>query len=123
MQIDISPAGVVPGAAQKSPPGESRETIMRSTSQYLSENSDSEFEVTGSASSADASAGEVQEMELAAQLLEITNDSELDQFITDQLQGAARTIGSALPASVLQPLTQALRRTLRHTLRFVGSSR
>jgi hypothetical protein len=59
-------------------------------------------------------------MELAAQLLEITNDAELDQFIGRQLQSAARAAGSVLPPPVLQPLSRALKATLKHTLRIVG---
>lgn len=95
---------------------------MRSTQHTLGtalESSDDEFELTGSASGAETQ-NEVEEMELAAQLLEITDDFELDQFIGRQLQAAARAAGSAIPSPVLEPLSRALKQTLRHTLRIVG---
>jgi hypothetical protein len=83
------------------------------------EEAEDEFETIGSN---EVSQDEVLEMELATQLLEITNDSELEEFINEQLQNAAQATGPALPRVVLQPLAHALKKTLKHTIRSVGDS-
>ena len=43
---------------------------------------------------------EADEMELAAELLEITDEQELDQFLGKLLKRAARTVGKAITSPV-----------------------
>lgn len=81
-----------------------------------------EMELTGSAGATDATGDEGEEMQAAAQLLEITNEAELDHFIGSLLQRSARTAGSALPLPVLQPLARSLRGALKRILPIVGDS-
>src|SRR5687767_452576 len=80
---------------------------------------DAEFE---SGSSGTDREDETEELHGAAQLLEITNESDLDRFIGGLLQKAAHAAGSALPASVLHPLTGTLRVALKNALPIVGGS-
>lgn len=66
--------------------------------------------------------GEVEEAELAAQLLEITNEFELDQFIGGLVQNAAHAAGAPLPPPVLAPLASTLKGTLKHAIPVVGGA-
>jgi hypothetical protein len=76
-----------------------------------------------SAGLADEAQDEVEEMEAAAQLLEITDEAELDQFIGGLLQKAARTAGAAIPGAVHRPLTQSLKGLLKKVLPIVADAR
>jgi alkanesulfonate monooxygenase SsuD/methylene tetrahydromethanopterin reductase-like flavin-dependent oxidoreductase (luciferase family) len=86
------------------------------------EGTDIEYEIPASSHPVEDARDEVEEMEGAAQLLEITNEFELDQFIGGLLQKAARTIGSSIPASVLEPLAHTLKGALKRMLPIVGGS-
>ena len=82
--------------------------IMRPT-QHLSDDSSAgtsdEMELSGAAGATDTAEDEGEEMQAAAQLLEITNEAELDHFIGRLLQRSARTAGSALVRFRLSPAT------------------
>src|SRR5688500_4680314 len=86
------------------------------------EANDLEFEIHPSAERADAAQDEAEEMEVAAQLLEITNESELDQFIGDLLKKAARGIRAVIPSSVQRPLALTLKGVLKRALPVVGGA-
>ena len=83
---------------------------------------DDEMEPVGSAGVAESIHDEVEEMQAAAQLLEITNEVALDHFIGRLLQHSARTAGSVLPVPMLQPLAHSLKRALKRILPIVGDT-
>lgn len=84
-----------------------------------------EFEDGELEAAATAAGGEeeTEELERAVQLLEITDEAELEHFLGGLLQQAARAGGSPLPATVLRPLTGTLRGALQTALPIVGASR
>jgi hypothetical protein len=65
---------------------------------------------------------EADEMELAAELLEVSNESELDQFIGKLLSNAGRAIGRAVRSPVGRQIGGMLRGVARQALPMVGSA-
>ncbi|MGH3870629.1 MAG: hypothetical protein ACRDSR_03775 [Pseudonocardiaceae bacterium] len=53
--------------------------------------------------------GEMQEMELATELLEVSSEAELEQFLGKLIQGAAKTVGGFIKSPVGQALGGALK--------------
>jgi hypothetical protein len=82
------------------------------------ESSDFEVEEFGNSGQAEVDTGfnETEEMELAARLLEIADDRELDQFIGGLIQKAARTVGQVIKSPVLRPLGAILKSTAKQAL-------
>ncbi|MFZ4986200.1 MAG: hypothetical protein ACOYLF_12135 [Blastocatellia bacterium] len=64
---------------------------------------------------------ESQEMELAAELLTVTNEAELDQFLGNLFRQASRAVGSFMRSPVGQVVGQSLRGVARAALPKVGS--
>jgi hypothetical protein len=65
---------------------------------------------------------EVEEMELAATLLEVTDEAELDQFIGNLLKRAGRAAGSFVRSSTGRALGGILRGAARKALPIVGGA-
>jgi hypothetical protein len=65
---------------------------------------------------------ELDEMELAAGLLEVTDEAELDQFIGGLLKKAVGAVRKVVPAPALNALGGALRNVARSALPNVGSA-
>ena len=65
---------------------------------------------------------EMEEMQLAAELLEITDESELDQFIGKLLKRAARTAGRGLHSSLGGTLGGYLKGAVKQALPMVGGA-
>jgi hypothetical protein len=65
---------------------------------------------------------EIDEMELAASLLEISDEDELDQFIGGLLKKAVNTVRRVVPGPVLNTLGGALRNVARKALPMAGSA-
>jgi hypothetical protein len=63
---------------------------------------------------------EEEEAEHAAQLLEITEEAELDQFLGDLLKKAGRYVGGALKSPLLQPLGGFLKGAIKKALPIAG---
>ena len=65
---------------------------------------------------------EADEMELAASLLEITDEQELDQFIGDLLKKAKKAVGGIIRSPVGQAIGGMLKKAARKALPAVGSA-
>lgn len=65
---------------------------------------------------------EVQEMEFAAELLEITNEQELEQFLGKLIKGAGKAIGGFVKSPVGQQLGGMLKGVARKALPMVGKA-
>jgi uncharacterized protein (DUF697 family) len=65
---------------------------------------------------------EVEEMEYAAELLEITDEQELEEFIGDLVKKAARAAGGLLRSPLGRQLTARLKKAARHALPVVGGA-
>jgi hypothetical protein len=65
---------------------------------------------------------EMDEMELAAQLLEVSDEAELDQFLGSLLKKARRAVGGALRANVGNGLGGILKGIAKKTLPMAGSA-
>lgn len=65
---------------------------------------------------------EAQEMELAVQALEITDEAELDQFIGDLFKKAARAVGQAVRSPIGQQLGGMLKQAARKALPIAGAA-
>lgn len=76
---------------------------------------DDEYEVQGPLDEAD-------EMELAAELLEITDEYELDQFLGKIFKKVTRSVGRVLPKAVRAPLGNALRGLAKKALPVAGAA-
>jgi hypothetical protein len=63
-----------------------------------------------------------QEMELAAQLLEISNEEELEQFLGNLVRGAARAVGGFVRSPVGQALGGVLKNVAKQALPVVGGA-
>jgi hypothetical protein len=68
------------------------------------------------------SADEVEEMELASELLEVSDEAELDQFVGKLIRRAGRAVGYALRPDTARALAGLLRGTARHALPALGRS-
>ncbi len=65
---------------------------------------------------------EAQEMELASELLEITNEQELNQFIGNLIKSAGRAIGSAVRSPIGQALGGVLKKAAKVALPMAGTA-
>jgi uncharacterized protein (DUF697 family) len=65
---------------------------------------------------------EVEEMELASTLLEVTDEAELDQFIGDLLKKAGRAVGTFVKSSTGRALGGILKGAARKALPVVGGA-
>ncbi|MDT8306121.1 MAG: hypothetical protein RRC07_09310 [Anaerolineae bacterium] len=74
-----------------------------------------EYEVQGPLDEAD-------EMELAAELLEITDEDELDQFLGKVFRRVAKKVRRVVPKSVRRTLGRGLRRIARRALPMAGAA-
>jgi hypothetical protein len=66
--------------------------------------------------------GETEVMELAAELLEVTNEEELNHFLGSLMKRAAGAVGSALKSPVGQALGGVLKGAAKKALPMVGSA-
>ena len=66
--------------------------------------------------------GEAQEMELAAELLEITNEQELNQFIGGLVRRAAKAVGGVVRGPIGQALGGVLKQAARTALPMAGAA-
>ena len=80
-----------------------------------------EMEITGDGET-ESPFDEVEEMELAATLLEVTDEAELDQFIGNLLKRAGRAAGSFVRSSTGRALGGILRGAARKALPIVGGA-
>jgi hypothetical protein len=71
---------------------------------------------------ADSPFSEVEEMELAAQLLEVTDEAELDQFIGKLFRKAAGAVGRALKTPVGRQLGGLVKGAIKQALPGVGAA-
>jgi hypothetical protein len=81
-----------------------------------------EYSDETTASNGESPFDEIQELELAGSLLEITDEQELDRFLGDLLKRASRAVGGALPGSAGQILGGLLKGAVKKTLPTVASS-
>ncbi len=65
---------------------------------------------------------EVQEMELAAELLEITNEYELEQFLGKLIKGVGRAVGGVIKSPIGQALGGVLKNVAKTALPVVGGA-
>lgn len=65
---------------------------------------------------------EVQEMEFAAELLEVTNEQELEQFLGNLIKGAGKAIGTFVKSPVGKQLGGMLKGVAKKALPMVGSA-
>ena len=65
---------------------------------------------------------EVQEMELAAELLEVSNEAELEQFLGKLVRGAARAVGKVARGPVGQALGGVLKKVAKTALPMAGAA-
>lgn len=66
--------------------------------------------------------GETDETELAAELLEVTNEAELDQFLGKLLKRAARAVGSAVRSPLGQAVGGVLKGVAKKALPLAGGA-
>lgn len=62
------------------------------------------------------------EMELAAELLEVTTDSELEEFLGNLIKRASRSMGSTIPAAARLAIGSILKGAARKVLPAIGSA-
>ncbi len=65
---------------------------------------------------------EVQEMELAAELLEVSNEAELEQFLGKLVRGAAKAVGKIARGPVGQALGGVLKKVAKTALPMAGAA-
>lgn len=73
-------------------------------------------------SSQEAVFDEVQEMELAAELLEVGNEQELEQFLGKLIRGATKMIGKVAKGPIGQALGPVLKKVAKTALPIAGSA-
>jgi uncharacterized protein (DUF697 family) len=83
------------------------------------EGGDYEFET---AASGDTPFSEVEEMELASQLLEISDEAELDQFLGSLFKKASRAVGSFMKGPVGKQLGGLIKPLVKKALPVVGGA-
>ncbi|MGH4007662.1 MAG: hypothetical protein ACRDTH_05760, partial [Pseudonocardiaceae bacterium] len=64
----------------------------------------------------ESSLGEMQEMELATELLEVSSEAELEQFLGKLISGAAKAVGGVIKSPVGQALGGALKNVAKTAL-------
>jgi hypothetical protein len=65
---------------------------------------------------------EAEEMELAAQLLEVTDEAELEQFLGSLFKKASRAVGRVIKSPVVPPLSGILKRVAKKALPVAGGA-
>jgi len=81
-----------------------------------------EFENQFESGQGEQSAAEIQEMELASSLLEVTSEQELDRFLGNLISSATKTIGSIARSPVGQALGGILKQAARKALPIAGQA-
>ena len=81
-----------------------------------------ELENQFESSQGEQSAAEIQEMELASSLLEVTSEEELDRFLGKLISNATTTIGSIARSPVGQALGGILKQAARKALPIAGQA-
>jgi uncharacterized protein (DUF697 family) len=71
---------------------------------------------------AESPLSETQEMELAAELLEVTSEEELEEFIGDVFKKVAKTVGSAIRSPIGRQLGGILKGVAKKALPMVGGA-
>jgi hypothetical protein len=71
---------------------------------------------------AESALDEAEEMELASELLEVTDEGELEQFIGDLFKRAGRAVGQFVRSPVAKALGGLLKNAARQTLPIVGTA-
>jgi hypothetical protein len=66
--------------------------------------------------------GETQQMELASELLEVTNEAELDRFLGDLIQRAGQAVGKFIKSPEGQAIGSALKGAAKQVLPDIGSA-
>src|SRR5262245_11837930 len=66
--------------------------------------------------------GETQEMALAAELLELTNEQELNQFIGDLIKKAGKAVGGIVKSPIGQALGGVLKQAAKTALPMAGAA-
>jgi len=82
----------------------------------------SEFDNEYSEMGAESAFSEEEEAELAAELLEINDEQELDQFIGDLLKKAKSVVGGALRSPLLKPLGGLIKGAIKKALPIAGGA-
>lgn len=86
------------------------------------ESGDFEFgDELGSLENAGPVSDEIEEMELASQLLEITDEAELDQFMEKLIKGAGRSIGQFIGSDARHSLVEILKGAANKALPILGN--
>ncbi|MBO0799473.1 MAG: hypothetical protein J2P31_11690 [Blastocatellia bacterium] len=80
-----------------------------------------EFESSGEYSQ-EGPFSEAEEMELAAELLSVSNEAELDQFFGDIFKKAAKAVGGLIKSPIGKALGGALKGVVKQALPMVGSA-
>jgi hypothetical protein len=79
-------------------------------------------EMVGNGFSSGVTLNENEQVELAAELLEVSNDAELDQFLGDLISKAGSAIGSFVRSDTGQALTGALKSAAKQLLPVAGQA-
>jgi hypothetical protein len=66
--------------------------------------------------------GETEQMELASELLEVTNEAELDRFLGDLIQRAGQAVGKFIKSPEGQAIGSALKGAAKQVLPAIGSA-
>ena len=66
--------------------------------------------------------GETEQMELASELLEVTNEAELDHFLGDLIQRAGHAVGKFIKSPEGQAIGSALKGAAKQVLPDIGSA-
>ncbi len=124
---DNSPPDNEPANSTEPPPQTQKETDMHDldrTTMEMNDEADSfefedEYEYAGEGESL---FNEEEESELAAELLEINDEAELDQFLGNLLKKARRAVGGALQSPLLRPLGGLIKGAIKKALPIAGSA-
>jgi uncharacterized protein (DUF697 family) len=81
-----------------------------------------EYAFEGSTGAYESPFNEVDEMELASQLLEVTDEGELDQFLGDLIKKAGRAVGKFVKTPLGQALGGILKGAVKNVLPIAGSA-
>lgn len=81
-----------------------------------------EYEFEGNIGAYESPFNEVEEMELASQLLEITDEDELDQFLGDIIKKAGSAVGKFVRSPVGKALGGVLKGAVKKALPIAGSA-
>ncbi|HXT14185.1 MAG TPA: hypothetical protein VN706_01060 [Gemmatimonadaceae bacterium] len=83
---------------------------------------EAEYETQGFLGEAEAVFDEVQEMELAGELLEVANEAELEYFLGNLIKGAGKAIGGFVKSPVGKALGGALKGVAKKALPIAGAA-